>query len=152
VKPTILIRIAAIVTLLLAIGHTLGRPWTPTHGVAENAVVASMHDVHFSALGSERSYWDFYQGFGIALSGLIAVQAVLLWQLAATARDGGRYKGPVVVHLVGFLFFGLVSAKYIFILPLWFALAIAVCLALSLAWRPMSAVPQVGASTARPSE
>ena len=143
-KPAVLIRIAAILTLLFAILHTLGRPWTPTHGVAETAVAGTMRDVHFTVLGSERSYWDFYQGFGIVLGGLFAVQAVLMWQLAAAAREGGRYKVSVLTHLVGFVFVGIVSANYIFTRPLWIALAIAASLALSLVSR--SKVSAAGAS------
>ncbi|MEP6884374.1 MAG: hypothetical protein ABJC66_06470 [Gammaproteobacteria bacterium] len=103
-------------------------PWAPVHGPNEQAVVDAMRNVRFSAMGSVRSYWDFYQGFGIALSGLLAVQAVLLWQLANVARDGGRYRAMLATHLAGFLFNAVVIGAYIFVLPLAFTLAIALCL------------------------
>lgn len=130
-----LLRIAAVLTALYVAGHTAGMPWTPVHGPHEQAVIDAMRDVHFSAMGSVRSYWDFYQGFGIALSGLLAVQAVLIWQLANVARDGGRYRAMLATHLAGFLFNAVVIGVYILVLPLALALPIALCLLLALVRR-----------------
>jgi hypothetical protein len=88
--------------------------------------------VHFSAAGITRSYWDFYQGFGLALSVLLAMEAILLWQLAGLARTGTAYRAMTVTHLVGFLVLGVVANRFIFALPLWLSLAIAACLAFAL--------------------
>ncbi len=107
-------------------------PWTPTQEVLAQGVVTAMHAVHFRAAGAVRSYWDFYRGFGLALSVLLAAEAVLLWQLATLARAGARYRAMAVTHLVGFVLLGLVAARYIFALPLWLALAIATSLVLAI--------------------
>ena len=130
-----LLRISAVLTALYVAGHTAGMPWAPVHGPQEQAVVDAMRNVHFSAMGSVRSYWDFYQGFGVSLSGLLGVQAVLLWQLADVARDGGRYRAMLATLLAGFLFTALVIGQYLFALPLIFTLAIALCLFLALVRR-----------------
>ncbi|HUL19500.1 MAG TPA: hypothetical protein VLV29_09575 [Steroidobacteraceae bacterium] len=131
------LRIAAVIAALYAAGHTAGRPWTPTHDGLAQGVVVGMREVHFSALGTTRSYWEFYQGFGLALSVLLAMEAVLLWQLAAVARAGTAYRAMTVTHLVGFLVLGAVASRFIFALPLWLSLAIAACLAVALS-RPQS--------------
>ena len=139
-RASLWLRIAAALAALYAAGHTAGRPWTPTHEDLAQGVVAAMRDVHFRAAGAVRSYWDFYQGFGLAISVLLAVEALALWQLATLARAGARYQTMAATHLVGFVLRGLVAAGYIFALPLGLALAIATCLALAL-WRPQIPPP-----------
>lgn len=129
------LRIAAIIAALYAAGHTAGMPWTPGQGLLAQGVLEAMRDVQFRAAGAVRSYWDFYQGFGLAISVLLAVEALAPWQLAALARQGARYRAMTATHLAGFALLGVVAARYIFALPLWLALAIASCLGLAL-WRP----------------
>jgi hypothetical protein len=124
------LRIAAVLTAAYAIAHTAGMPWTPLTGPDEQAVVDAMKDVHFAAFGVSRSYWDFYQGFGVAISVLLVVQAMLLWQSAALARAGGANIRPMIVtQLAGFMVNAAVAAKYIFAAPLILAALIACCLA-----------------------
>lgn len=143
VRPHHWIRAASILTALYASGHTIGRPWTPSRTAEAAAVVGQMRSVTFVAAGSTRSYWEFYQGFGVAISGLVLVQAVLLWQLAGIARDGGRYRGMIAAHLLGFVFLGAVSARYLFAVPTVFSLVIAAVLGTALigADRPSAAAP-----------
>jgi hypothetical protein len=131
-RASLWLRTAAVIAALYAAAHTAGIPWTPTHETLAQGVVAAMRDVHFRAAGAVRSYWDFYQGFGLA---------ILLWQLATLARAGARYRAMAVTHLTGFVLLGLVAARYIFALPLWLALAIATCLILALL-RPEILSPQ----------
>ena len=131
-RPSAWLRIAAVIAALYAAGHTAGRPWTPTHDGLAQGVVVAMREVHFNAVGITRSYWDFYQGFGLALSVLLAMEAILLWQLAGLARTGAAYRAMTVTHLVGFLVLGVVAGRFIFALPLWLSLGIAACLALAL--------------------
>jgi len=127
-RPTWL-RIAAILAAVCAAAHTAGMPWTPFSSPNEQAVVDAMKDVRFAVFGVSRSYWDFYQGFGLAVAALLFVQVALLWQSAALARAGGANLGPLIVtQLAGFLAFGAVAAKYIFAAPLILAAAIACCL------------------------
>jgi len=46
----------------------------------------------------ERSYLDFFMGFGWPVSGLLLLQSALLWQMASLARSGAmqvtRAEGP----------------------------------------------------------
>jgi hypothetical protein len=130
--PTLWLRIAAGIAALYAAGHTLGHPWTAPHDLMAQGVTVAMQGVHFAAAGKSRSYWDFYQGFGFAISVLLALQGVLLWQLGTLARNGQDYRVAVLAHLVAFLGLAAVAYFYLFGLPQWLALAIAGCLAAAL--------------------
>ena len=117
------LRIAAILTAVYAAAHTAGMPWTPFTGTHEQPVIDAMQSVRFAAFGASRSYWDFYQGFGVAISALLFVQAVLLWQCAAIAKAGAADIGPLIAaQFVGFLLNAILAT------------AIAVCLACALIW------------------
>jgi hypothetical protein len=140
------LRIAAVIAALYAAGHTAGRPWTPTHDPLAQGVVVAMREVHFSAVGLTRSYWDFYQGFGVALSVLLAMEAILLWQLAGLARTRRPPVGNL--HAPG----GLPGARrgresLHLRAPLWLSLAIAACLAVALS-RPLRRDDAVAARAA----
>jgi hypothetical protein len=56
-------RIAAVLLLLFATGHTLGfRQSDPKWGV--DAVVGSMRSIHSDVLGFNRTLWDFFVAAG----------------------------------------------------------------------------------------
>ena len=92
---TIWLRISSVITLLFAAGHTLGglKYWSP---MGDNAVLQAMRTVHFDAMGANRSYLDFYLGFGYSLSVIQLMLAVLLWQLATLARTNALTVRPMI--------------------------------------------------------
>ncbi len=130
-RPLIWLRAASILTLLYALGHTAGMPWTP-HGVGQS-VVDAMQSVTFDVMGSTRSYWSFYQGFGLALSVMMLFQAILLWQIAPLVD-----KGIAGTRMIVWMQLACVAANtavvvhYIFIVPAFFGLAIMACLGVAL--------------------
>lgn len=128
------LRTAAVLTALYAAGHTAGMPWTTTRDVMAQGVVVAMQGVHFAAAGNLRSYWEFYQGFGLAISVLLALEALLLWQLASLARVTLRFRAMAWIHLGGFVCLALIAYRYLFAVPVWLAVAIAACLGAALAW------------------
>jgi hypothetical protein len=128
-KTSTWLRTAAVLTGLLALGHTLGRPWTPAKTPEAAGVVAAMRDVHFATLGVTRSYFEFYQGFGLCIGCFAFVLAGLLWRQADAARSGRPVdRAMIVIALAGFVAMGLVSARFIFAVPVAFNAAIAVAL------------------------
>jgi hypothetical protein len=132
-KRSTWLRISAAVTLLYAIGHTLGFPWTPVQSADAEAVVAGMQTVRLSVEDTPRTYWDFYQGFGLSITGFLVVQAVILWQLASLAREGVRdVRAMTAALFVGFLFNGAIVARYFFAAPLILVVALVLCLAIAL--------------------
>jgi hypothetical protein len=94
-STTLWLRISSVITLLFAAGHTLGglKYWSP---MGDNAVLQAMRTVHFDAMGANRSYLDFYLGFGYSLSVIQVMLAVLLWQLATLARPNALTVRPMI--------------------------------------------------------
>ena len=85
-KASLLYRIASILLLLFAIGHTLGfRQTNPSWGVA--SLIDSMRSIHFDAQGFSRTYWDFFSAFGLFFSVFLLFAAVLAWQLAGLPAE-----------------------------------------------------------------
>ena len=132
-KATLVYRIAAVVLILFALGHTLGfRKVDPHWGI--DSIVASMQTVHFQAQGASRTYWDFYVGFGLFVSVLQVFAALVCWQF-------GRLD-PLTQRKMGLLSWGLAACfaantylcwRYFFIVPLVFSIVLTVLLVLA-AW------------------
>ena len=82
---TLLLRIASVISLIFTAGHTMGglRKWSP---MGDNAVLKAMTDVRFDTMGANRSYLDFFMGFGWSLSVFMLMQTIVLWQLASLAQ------------------------------------------------------------------
>lgn len=97
--PTFWLRAASIIGLLFAAGHTLGAPWTPATGGAAAGVVEAMKRVHFSAMGSDATYWGFYVGFGLSITCYLLALAVITWQVAALAGSDARRMRPMILTL-----------------------------------------------------
>ena len=124
-----LLRAASMVMLLLALGHTLGEPWTPAPGPASLAVVSAMRDTHFNVMGLERSYFNFYVGFGWLLSAYLFGHAVLFWQLASVLDLAGmRLRSIVGVLAVESICAVILSWRFLFWVPLIMSALIALLL------------------------
>ena len=109
-------------------------PWTPATGPEETAVIDAMKSVRFDVMGNSRTYWDFYFGFGVAISGYLAVQAVVLWQLGTLATyDADRIRPMIAAFGLGFLVNAIIVWAFFFVVPLILAIVITVCLALAYA-------------------
>lgn len=131
-NPAAWLRIASVATLLYFIGHMIGRPWRPVTGPNEMSVIDAMTTDRFTVGGVHRSYWDFYQGFGIVCGVLLLTIAVLLWQMGGLVRGNGRpYRSVVATLAIAFAVNAVLTWKYIFPLPSSFAIAITACLAIA---------------------
>lgn len=131
-KPSVMLRLTSILTLLLAVGHSLAGldSWSPA---GETEVLKAMQSFRFDVAGMSRSYLDFYLGFGFVLSVYLLLQAALLWQLATLAKTEALRIRPL---LFSFLVACVVSAglswKFIFVVPAVNFAVIAVGLGLAL--------------------
>jgi len=131
-KSSTFLRIASVITLLYFAGHTSGAPWTPGVGSEELPVLEAMKSHSFDVLGSTRSYWNLYVGFGIAISLFLLMQGVVLWQLGSLAKtDGLRIRPIIASFTVAFLVNTLVTWEYFFVVPAVMSAAISICLALA---------------------
>jgi hypothetical protein len=131
--PSFWLRSASVLTLLLALGHATGYPWTPDQGAESMGVVVRMQSVHFEVIGVQRSYWDFYVGFGHTITVCLLLLAVLFWLLPSAVPDPGRARTVVAVMLAAFVAIVGLDWVYFFAAPLVLAIAIALCLGFALA-------------------
>lgn len=125
---TLLLRIASVIALLFALGHTLGglKKWSP---MGDNDVLKAMTSVHFDVMGTSRSYLDFYMGFGWSLSVALLLQAVLLWQLAYLARaDSTRARPVIAAFALATLASGMIAWFFILPVPALFSLVLLIVL------------------------
>ena len=130
--PTPFLRAASVLSFLFAAGHTLGgkESWSPP---GETDVLAAMRSFRFDAEGVNRTYLEFYLGFGYTISIYLLLQAVVLWQLAAVAKAAPRLARPMIAAvLVASLASAVVSWKFIFAVPALFSVLVAACLAAAL--------------------
>ncbi|WP_233840534.1 hypothetical protein [Dyella sp. 2HG41-7] len=130
-KPSVLLRIASILTLLLAVGHTSGGLsfWSPA---GETDVLRAMRSFHFDAAGASRTYLDFFLGFGYINSVYLFMQAIVLWQLASMAKtDAFRVRPLIGSFLLASVVSAALSWTFIFVVPVVSFVAITVCLGLA---------------------
>ena len=127
-KASMFYRIAAVLLLLFAIGHTLGfRQSDPAWGV--DALLVSMRSVHFEVQGFNRTYWEIFEAAGFSVGVFYIFAAILAWQLgrlpAATLALMG---GTAWAFALCFAAITVVSWRYLFILPIVFSIVITACL------------------------
>lgn len=123
-------RLAAIILVLFAAGHTYGflafTPPTP----ASLAVRQAMNTVPMQVGNSTFTYGGFYRGFGLFVTAYLMFSALVAWQLGAMHELGRNFRmlagGLIAVQTMSFA----LSWKYFSILPALFS-AIVVAL---LAW------------------
>jgi hypothetical protein len=128
VTTTLLLRVASVISLLFTAGHTLGglKKWSP---MGENEVLKTMTVVHFDAMGANRSYLDFFMGFGWSISVAMLLQTVLLWQMASLARTNALQVRPMIaVFALATLASGVIAWRFIFPVPAAFSGALLVTL------------------------
>lgn len=86
-----LYRISAVLLALFAIGHQLGfRQVDPGWGI--ESVVRGMQTIRFPVQGFQRTYWDFFSGFGFFSTAFLVLSALI-------AFDFGRQPSDVLANL-----------------------------------------------------
>ncbi len=84
-RAAVLYKIASVLLLLFAAGHTFGFLHFTPPSVEGRAVYESMNSVHFQVKGSSFSYGGFYRGFGLSITVNMLFLAFLSWYLGALA-------------------------------------------------------------------
>ena len=132
-KASVFYRIASVLLLLFAAGHTFGfRQSDPQWGV--DALLNSMRSTHFNVQGFNRTYWDFFLGDGLSVGLLFLFSAILAWQLGGLpAATLERMRGTAWAFALCFAAITVVSWRYLFVIPISFSLVITVCL-IAAAW------------------
>jgi hypothetical protein len=128
-KAALLYRIASVLFLLFAAGHTYGflhfRPPTPEG----RAVREAMFNVHFQVRNATFSYGGFYNGFGLFVTASVLFSTILAWHLSGLARTS-----PQAIGALGWAFFALAVASvvlswiYFSLIPTLLSILLALCL------------------------
>jgi hypothetical protein len=97
---TWLYRIAAIVFVLFALGHTYGFLSLRPPSDEGRAVYNAMNSVQFVVNGRSYTYGNFYRGFGLSCTVSLIFSAFLSWYLGELARST-----PAAIGALGWVFF-----------------------------------------------
>ena len=93
----LLLRIAAGLTFLHALSHTWGVFSIDAGATPEDAAVLNaMKSHHFEVMGWQRSFWDFFLGFGLAVTVFLLLLSVLLWQIGTLTTVKPRLAQPMI--------------------------------------------------------
>ena len=128
-KPSLLLKIASVLTFLHAVGHTIGGVLgRPRNGAEEIAVLDMMKSHTFDVMGSMKSYWDFFFGYGLDASVTMLVTAIVFWQLGTIVKTGSTAARPIILVLgLQFLVTTIIAWRYFFIAPAVMEIVIAIC-------------------------
>lgn len=147
-NPRLLLRIASLLTLAFCAAHMAGMPWTPVTGPGERAVMQAMQSDHFAVMGFDRTFRDFYVGFGVIIGAYLLLQGIVLWQLAAVSATQPAGVRPIIATFcLSFAANAIIDWKFFFPAALIMAAAVAVSLAVSwISLRVPQSAPQRVAS------
>ena len=131
-KPTLFLRIAAILTLLFCTVHTIGGVFGKPPPGAQADMAHAMQSTAFPMFGVIRTFWDFNIGYGVTFALVLLFHAVLFWQLAGIVKTHAYVIRPVLVTLfLEFLGMAPVMYRYFFLGPCIFSALIALCIAIA---------------------
>jgi hypothetical protein len=128
-KTAILIRIAAVLTFIHAVLHTIGGVFGGVDPGPATVAAAAMKSNQFVAMGNLRTYWDFYMGMGLAVTIFLTTESVVLWLLSSLAHSHASQLRPIlIVFAIGYLVFAIDSYRYFFVAPVITEILIGLCL------------------------
>lgn len=133
VTTTLLLRIASVIQLIFTIGHSMGglKQWSP---MGDNPVLTSMTEVRFDTMGANRSYLDFFLGFGWSIAVFMLMESVLLWQLASLAKtEPARLRPIIAVIALATAWTAVIAWRFIFPVPALFSAVLVIPLGLAYA-------------------
>jgi hypothetical protein len=132
-RPPAFYRVASVLLLLFAVGHTVGfQQSDPAWGVG--GVLGSMQSSQFTIQGFTRTYWDFFLGAGFTVGVLYVFAAVLAWQLGGLpVATLASMRATTWSFAACFVAVMVLSWRYLFWIPIVMSGVIAACLAAA-AW------------------
>lgn len=127
------LRIAAGLTIVQLVGHVFGAVLAgPTQGAEEVALRDAMREFRVTAMGMQRTYWDFYFGFGWIITAFLATLVVVIWYTARIAKDAPTLARPLVASLaIGYAAVTVICALFFVTAPIVIAAGITACLVVS---------------------
>jgi hypothetical protein len=129
-NATLFYRIASVLFILFAAGHTIGFLAFKPPSSEGLAVRDAMQNVHFQVKGSSFTYGEFYTGFGLYATVYLLFSAFLAWHLGNLARTTPQAIGSLAWVFVAVQIASLVlSWRYFLLPPVILSASVAACLA-----------------------
>jgi hypothetical protein len=115
-KPKLLLRIAAVLILFHALGHTYGHlTWKLSPELTKQEVIKQMTENKFPFMGTVRSMTEYYDGFGFIVTVALLMIAVLLWVASnVTAQSVDLARKFVLTLSLALMAFGVLEVIYFF--------------------------------------
>ncbi len=128
-KAVLLLRIASVLALIHGVLHTIGGVFGSVAPGPMQTAVTAMQVNRFEAMGVNRSYWDFFMGYGLLTTVKFLVETVVFWQLASLVKAYGLQIRPILIAFsVGYVIDAFFAWRYFFAGPAVFEIVIAGCL------------------------
>jgi hypothetical protein len=129
-KPVIWFRALAVVLAFFTLGHTVGTRHAITSDARETAVLTAMNGFRVPVMGFERTYWQFYRGFSVSITVLLATLMVIAWQLGDLSRRDPRAAMPIATTvLIACVAQLILSFVYFFTAPIIMSALAVICAA-----------------------
>ena len=104
-RPTLSLRIAAVIMVLHAMGHTYGiYTWKRTTGPVPQEVVKVMNETNFPFNRAEGNMAKFYDGLGYASTIALLLAASVLWIVSGFPTENSALSVKVLLPVALFLF------------------------------------------------
>jgi hypothetical protein len=132
-KPVVFLRIAAVLTFIHAVLHTVGGVFGQIDPGPAAVAVQAMKINQFLLMGHLRSFWDFYRGLGLGLTIFLTSESIVFWLLASLAKtEAARIRPILITFAAAYAVFAVNSYAYFFIGPVITEILIAACLGLAI--------------------
>jgi hypothetical protein len=116
--PTLFLRIASVLTVLHSILHTIGGVLSKPKDLEQIAVIETMKSHTFNVMGSLRTFWDFFFGYGLGVTVTLLIQGILFWMLGSIVKTSPAAVKPIVgLFAINFAVMSIIVSKYFFIAP-----------------------------------
>jgi hypothetical protein len=114
-----LYRVSSCLLIFFAVTHTIGGLLSKKdYGQEADAVLSSMKAVHFNVMGTGRTYYDFYFGFGITGSVLFLFSAAVAWFIGGMKSGARAAMKPIIwAFFISYVLVAVISWIYFFIAP-----------------------------------
>lgn len=131
-KATIYLRIAAVLTLVHSVLHTMGGVFGKMPPGPASDAAAAMQANHFLFMGATRTFWDFHMGLGLAVTIFLTAEAIVFWLLGGLVKRNGAALRPLMaVFALAYLAFAINSTVYFFAFAAGMEFVIAIFLVLA---------------------
>lgn len=132
-KPVVFLRIAAVLTLIHAVLHTVGGVFGKASPGPASVAVEAMKANLFLSMGHVRSFWEFYRGMGLTVSIFLTAEGIIFWQLGSLAKTEAERLRPVMAtFLLAYVAMAVNSNRYFFLAPVIVESVIAACLLMAM--------------------